>query len=245
MAAFSDFIIYVDESGSPNLQADAADFPVFVLIFLIVRKDHYVGSLVPSVQRLKFDFLGHDQIILHERDIRRQSGAFAFLQTDAALRTAFLDRVTEIVEAADVQVACAIIDKPQLQKRYAKPWDPYELALTFCMERAAAVLFENDQAGREVTVVFEARGSKEDQLLELEFHRIANGNPRLGKSSLPITSMQWKPLFIDKRANSSGLQMADLMARPLGLQRLRPDQANRAAAVARSKVVFPDPKIFP
>jgi hypothetical protein len=36
MAAFSQYIVYADESGSPVLGADAKDFPVFVLVFLIV-----------------------------------------------------------------------------------------------------------------------------------------------------------------------------------------------------------------
>ena len=78
MAAFSQYIVYADESGSPVLGADAKDFPVFVLVFLIVKKTHYIQEVVPRIQQLKFDFVGHDQLILHERDIRRQSGAFCF-----------------------------------------------------------------------------------------------------------------------------------------------------------------------
>ena len=35
-SARSDYIVYVDESGSPVLDADRKDFPVFVLVFLIV-----------------------------------------------------------------------------------------------------------------------------------------------------------------------------------------------------------------
>jgi hypothetical protein len=77
---FSNYIVYADESGSPVLTADRTDFPVFVLVFMIVAKDHYCSELVPVVQRLMFEFAGHDQIVLHERDIRRQSGQFAFLQ---------------------------------------------------------------------------------------------------------------------------------------------------------------------
>jgi hypothetical protein len=90
MAAFSQYIIYADESGSPVLGADATDFPVFVLVFVIVQKKHYVESLVPKVQMLKFNAVGHDQLILHERDIRRQANAFAFLQVNEAVRNAFI-----------------------------------------------------------------------------------------------------------------------------------------------------------
>jgi type II secretory pathway component PulF len=58
--AFSDYIIYADESGSPVLSADHEDYPLFVLVFLIVRKAYYATTLVPQIQMLKFDFVGHD-----------------------------------------------------------------------------------------------------------------------------------------------------------------------------------------
>nr|WKF60547.1 hypothetical protein HUO10_005068 [Paraburkholderia busanensis] len=39
----------------------------------------------------------------------------------------------------------------------------------------------------------------------------------------------------DKKANSEGLQLCDLMARPIGLSVLRPDQANRAYQILEKK----------
>lgn len=242
---FSDFIIYADESGSPVLGADADDFPVFVLVFLIVSKRHYAEHLVPKVQMLKFDAVGHDQIILHERDIRRQSGAFAFLQVSQEVRTAFIDRTTQIMADAEISLCCAIIDKAKLAARYAEPWSPYVLALTFCMEKAAKALLKRGEAGTEINVIFEARGPNEDRHLELEFRRIAAGNPRIGSPDHSIRRFDWVPRFTDKRANSTGLQIADLAARPIGLSYLRPEQRNRAVEVLRTKMEFPHPKCFP
>ena len=99
---FSDFIVYADESGSPIYGADRKDFPIFVLVFLLVRKVHYIENLVPEIQRLKFDFVGYDQLILHERDIRRQSGEFAFLQVSQDIRERFMDRINRIIDAFPV-----------------------------------------------------------------------------------------------------------------------------------------------
>ncbi|MDP4031709.1 MAG: DUF3800 domain-containing protein [Pseudorhodobacter sp.] len=243
--AFSDFIIYVDESGSPVLSADQEDFAVFVLVFMIVEKTQYADKLVPLVQKLKFDFVGHDQIILHERDIRRQSGSFAFLQVSETLRDTFLSRINDVVTEAPISVACAVIDKRELGRRYATPWDPYDLALNFCMEKAAKTLHSRKQQGRKVHVVFEARGKKEDAHLELEFRRIASGTPKLGNPLKLMTEMEWEPIFVDKKANSTGLQIADLLARPVGLGHLRPGQANRALEVIESKILYPGPKVFP
>jgi hypothetical protein len=242
---FSDFIIYADESGSPVLGADARDFPVFVLVFLIVRKKHYAEQLVPKVQMLKFDAVGHDQLILHERDIRRQANAFAFLQVSEAARHSFIERTTAIIEEADITFCTAIIDKAKLAKTYHSPWNPYDLALTFCIEKAAKALNRRGETDREVNVVFESRGAKEDVHLELEFRRVTSGTPIVGSASRAVTGFRWTPLFVDKRANCTGLQPADLAARPLGLAYLRPDQPNRAVSVLRRKMEFPHPKCFP
>lgn len=80
MPEFSDYIIYLDESGSPALDADKDAFPVFVLACVCVNKSSYCDDLVPKLQRLKFKYFGYDQIIFHERDIRRQSGDFVALR---------------------------------------------------------------------------------------------------------------------------------------------------------------------
>jgi len=41
--------------------------------------------------------------------------------------------------------------------------------------------------------------------------------------------------MIPKSSNSVGLQLADLMARPVGLHHIRPDQPNRAFDVVQQK----------
>ncbi|WBU56045.1 DUF3800 domain-containing protein [Paracoccus sediminicola] len=243
--SFSDYIIYADESGSPVLGADQDDFPIFVLVFVLVKKDHYISAVVPALQRLKFDFVGHDQLILHERDIRRQSKDFAFLQRDVGERENFLQRTNDIIQRADIEICCAVIDKAKLRSRYSDPWDPYALAITFCMEEAALRLSRYGQHARETTVVLEARGNNEDRQLELEMARVARGSPRIGRPLTSVQQIDWKPRFCDKRCNSSGLQLADLAARPLGLSYLRPDQTNRAAEILRTKLCNGRFKSFP
>lgn len=41
--------------------------------------------------------------------------------------------------------------------------------------------------------------------------------------------------FVDKKSNSAGLQIADLVARPVGMSILRPEQNNRAFEALRPK----------
>lgn len=242
---FSDFIIFADESGSPVLEGPDPTFPVFVLNCVLMAKVDYAERIVPRLQRLKFDFVGHDQLILHERDIRRQQKDFAFLQVDAGVREAFLERVNAVVEDAEIEVIAAVIDKVRLAQKYANPWSPYEIALHFCMETLLSRLRQFGQAGRLIHVIFESRGKKEDAQLELHFRRIAANQANWGYKQPDFRYLEWEPVFIDKKSNSSGLQLADLMARPIGLQVLRPSQDNRAFDVLRSKLAYGGMKSFP
>jgi hypothetical protein len=66
--------------------------------------------------------------------------------------------------------------------------------------------------------------------LELEFRRIIGGANQWGAMSC------LELVFADKKANSSGLQLADLTARPIGLKVMRPDQANRAYGIIERKL---------
>lgn len=245
MVEFSDYIVFADESGSPVLDNPDPTFPVFVLNCVLVEKVVYFGDVVPKLQKLKFDFVGHDQLVLHERDIRRQQNGFAFLQVSAEKRDMFIERVNEVVSGADVTLIAAVIDKIRLARRYANPWSPYQLALHFCMEHLLVRLSELGQQGKRVHVVFESRGKQEDRELELHFRRIASNQANWGARAPDFSLIDWEPLFTSKASNSSGLQLADLMARPIGLKALRPGQSNRAFEILQPKLKGGGMKVFP
>ena len=240
--AFSDFVVYADESGTASLKGIDPDYPIFVLAFVVVEKAHYADAVVPALQRLKFDFFGHDQVVLHEHELRRQENAFAFLRTDKTLRESFLERVNDIVRQLDAEVIAAVIDKKEHAARYANPWDPYQVALRFCMEKLAACLRRRGQADCHQHVVFESRGATEDRELELEFRRIAAD---WGYVKTDFRAVTWHPVFASKQTNSAGLQLADLFARPIGLRYLRPNQANRAYDIIEPKLHGQGYKVFP
>src|SRR5437016_2102244 len=115
---FSNYIVYVDESGEHGLKSINPQNPVFVLAFCIFEKPAYRQAVVPIVQELKFDNWGHDAVVLHIHDIRNQRGDFKIL-IDQALRAAFLERLNVIIEALPVTVIAAAIDKYRLVKKYA------------------------------------------------------------------------------------------------------------------------------
>lgn len=225
---FSDYVIYADESGDHSLVSINPQNPVFVLAFCIFEKQAYMDTIVPMVQRLKFDFFGHDCVVLHSHDIRKAHGEFNIL-LNAQTRQAFLERVNQIMATVPMTLIAAAIDKQRHVRRYSDPANPYEIALTFCMERLQHWLREHGQDRKLAHLVVERRGRTEDATLELEFRRIAQGRNQVGQ--MPNLDIR----FMDKKHNSTGLQVADLVAHPIGRHVINPDQTNRAYELIEPK----------
>ncbi len=225
---FSDHIVYVDESGDHGLDSIDRHYPVFVLAFCVFQKASYAESVVPAVQRFKFRHFGHDMAVLHETDIRKDRGDFEFLKSKE-LKQAFLDELSDILSDAPFTLICTVIDKSQLKQRYRNPENPYHIALGYGLERVHLHLKRMGQGESLTHVVLEKRGKREDGELELEFRRIVDGgNHRFQRLPFEI-------LFADKKSNSCGLQLADLVARPVGLSVARPGQPNRAYQILLDK----------
>ncbi|MAJ97240.1 MAG: 3-deoxy-D-manno-octulosonic acid transferase [Parcubacteria group bacterium] len=225
---FSDYIIYVDESGDHNLQQTKSPYPIFSLAFCIFKKSDYTSEVVPRLQDLKFRWFGHDAFVLHEREVRKREKPFEILRTKEH-NEKFMQEVGDLINNVPMTVIAAVINKDNHRTQYALPANPYELALRFCMERTARFMKEKNHEDKLTHIIVECRGANEDRDLELEFRRICDGQNLVGKLDyLDI-------LFVDKKANSTGLQIADLFARPIGLKVLRPDQPNRAYDVIEQK----------
>ena len=148
-----------------------------------------------------------------------------------ALSSSFEKWVT-LTESANlgkaIGTAMALVEEHNPVLQGVQP-NPYNLALGFCLETLYELLQEKNQDDKLTHVVVECRGKKEDNELELEFRRICDGANRWGKP-LPFDVK-----FADKKVNLAGLQLADLVARPIGLSVLRPEQDNRAFDVLKRK----------
>lgn len=231
----SDFVIFVDESGDHGMDAIDPQYPVFVLTFVIVRKSDYAGMVVPSFMKLKDEFFGHDMVVLHSHHIRKPRGEFAFL-LDAGHRARFTARLTETIAQAPFTIVATAIRKLEHKRRYPRPQSPYDLALRFCMERAFKFLWQNGQQGRLTTLIAESRGHAEDTDLELQFGRVCRNEHDWDiPFRLNVPAMPFALRFADKRTNAVGLQLADLVAHPIGRHVLQPAQANRAFEALRAK----------
>jgi len=233
---FSDYIVYVDESGDHNLAKVNKNYPIFCLSFCIVNKTNYAGLIVPEFQKFKFKYFGHDLIVLHENEIRKQKDDFAVLRSDPKLRADFYDDLNDLLKNSDMTLIASIVDKTKLTKKYKFPENPYNLSLLFCMEMLLKLLRQNGQSGKTIHVMFESRGKQEDADLELAFERITSNRGNWGYKSPDFSICNFVPIFRPKSVNSTGLQLADLTARPIGLNYLRPKQKNRAYEIISGRV---------
>lgn len=225
---FSDYVVYVDESGDHSLASVDREYPVFVLALCIFHKRHYSEKIIPAVEKFKFNYFGHDSVVLHENDIRKQKGFFAFL-AQRAVRERFMAQLTSIMDASNFILIACVVDKARLPKSEGASSNPYHIALGICLEALRAFLAEKSQDEVKTHVVVECRGKKEDAELELEFRRICDGNNPFGRP-LPFDIV-----FADKKTNLAGLQLADLVARPVGISYLRPTQENKAFELLKAK----------
>jgi hypothetical protein len=228
LPSFGDYLVFVDESGDHNLTQIDPQFPVFVLLFAIIAKTDYVERVCPDLQRFKFEFWGHDEVVLHEHEIRKPFGDFLFL-LQRPLRERFLASLTQQMVALPATVIAVVIDKPAYAARYHQPINPYDYAMEAGLERVFRHLEALGQAAATTSIIVEKRGKREDAELELAFRRVCGGSNALHKP-LPL-----RLVITPKASNSTGLQLTDLMARPVALKHLRPDQANRAYDIIETK----------
>lgn len=92
------------------------------------------------------------------------------------------------------------------------------------MERLEHFFIVEGESERKVHIVLEKRGKKEDNELELVFRRYCDTN-----------NFPFEPVFAHKQNNSVGLQLADLVARPIGRHVINPKQDNRAYDILKKK----------
>jgi hypothetical protein len=218
----SSHIIYVDESGSPAIGVNLASYPVFVLAFCIFKIENYVNKVEPAIQALKFAFFGHDLVIFHESEIRKRVGSFRALN-DHNFRESFLEALGDAISNAEFKILPVIRSK--VEQRPER--NLYLDAALEGINRSAKWLISQGFEEDELVFAFESRGTSEDSDLarELALNLANQKGPRVVVK------------FIPKSFASTGLQIADLVARPIGLSVIRPGQHNRSFETIAHKII--------
>ena len=193
---------YIDESGCHDLGRPDPNYPIFVLCAVLFDEDSYAQGLASDITRLKLRHLGHDGHVLHEVEIRKRLGPFRF-GGDMGARERFLSDLRDLVDrhAAAVHATAVLPTHPSATRADV-------LAAMHLVDELGVARSER------LSILLESRGKKEDAVMRAAIKR------RAARDTLVD--------FTAKTHAVPGLELADLVARPIGLSLLRPSQSNRA-----------------
>lgn len=223
----SKYVFYMDDfgtrttcKGDTNATSPAHELS-FALGGVIVASEH-VDALSKNVQA----FCKRWEVpALHGNKIRSQKGKFGFLKKDKARREAFFAELDQLVLDDRLIAHACVICRPGYRDRYLEKyhdgirWAMSKTAFDISVERAAKLAMHG---GRQLDVVYERTGKKEDRLLEGYFADLkvsglgfcAENSKQYG----PLTSAQFaghlNVIWPDGKGNPL-LQLADLFVHPV------------------------------
>ncbi len=211
----NDSMVFIDECG-PHSVAAPATFPVFTLAAVVVGRQHYDDVLDLQWRGWKATKLGSGDARVHEPDVRKREGRFA-----GEHGAAVVDSLRDFLEAAEFGVVACAINRVEYKKvAFPDPLDAtlpdhmYLFAMDVLFERIAMVLDKRFPGGT-AEVIVESRGPREDALLQYEFARLhLDGTSYIGDAFFR-TRLRPGITFLGKTQNCTGLQLADLVARPI------------------------------
>lgn len=205
-------ILFLDESGDHSLSVIDPQYPLFVLGGIIVDQDYAEGELDREVRAFKRELFGREDLILHTADITRNRLGFERM-IEPEFRARFYERLNTLMRGLRYQVVACVIRKEEHLRAYGvAALDPYLLSLDILVERFCLEI--GDVAGGGM-IVAERRGPTLDHQLELAWLNLKVQGTRF----LQAKAIERRVLGLnlrEKAENIAGLQLADLVATPVG-----------------------------
>lgn len=195
-------------------------------------EDSAYQEVCTKIVELKKEFFGSEHAILHSRDIRKCEGVFVKL-FDLVVKEKFYKRLNQILEEGKYTVISVGIKKQDFIDKYGKiADDPYELSLSFLLERAVMETDKSKDNSMHITI--ESRGRVEDEIIQKRYNRL------LDNGSSHITPDRFKKRFEKmefkkKKENDCGLQIADLCAYPVARHMINPNEPYPAYNIVEKK----------
>lgn len=205
-------ILFLDESGDHNLRIIDPQYPLFVLGGVVLDKDYAENELPKKLSSFKKELFGSDDIILHTADITRNRNGFENLK-DPNFRIHFYEKLNYLMRELRYSVVACVIKKDKHLSRYGvAALDPYLLSLDILVERFCMMLGNTKHSGQ---IVAERRDPTLDHELELAWLNLKIQGTRFLQAK-QIEHRILRLNLIEKTANIAGLQLADLIATPIG-----------------------------
>lgn len=205
-------VLFLDESGDHSLSKIDPQYPMFVLAGCVFEMGYYEDVVVPEINSFKNDLLGNDKIILHTEDIAHNKNGFERVMEEE-FRNNFYQKINAVLSKLEYKILACAIKKDEHFKKYGlAAIDPYMLSMDCIVERFVFELEEINQSG---IIIAESRNSILDNELELAFLNLkVRGTSYVSASRVKKAVSQLS--IKDKKENIAGLQIADLIASPIG-----------------------------
>lgn len=205
-------VLFLDESGDHSLSKIDPQYPMFVLAGCVFEMGYYEDVVVPEINSFKNDLLGNDKIILHTEDITHNKNGFERVMEEE-FRNNFYQKINAVLSKLEYKILACAIKKDEHFKKYGlAAIDPYMLSMDCIVERFVFELEEINQSG---IIIAESRNSILDNELELAFLNLkVQGTSYVSASRVKKAVSQLS--IKDKKENIAGLQIADLIASPIG-----------------------------
>jgi hypothetical protein len=204
---------------------------MFVLAGCIFDFDYYTQIVEQEVNKLKLKYFGRTDVILRSYDIRKQKKDFSCL-VDKKTRDNFTQDLNSLISKLDFKVIAAAINKNKLKGKYSDPDNPYHLCLQFILERSIMFL---GRSSEKMIFRIESRETHNDQKLAEVYERFRNKDHRY----ITQTEIQTKIAdlsFNQKTQNIVGMQIADLVAYPVGRWALNKESENQPFEIVKNKL---------
>ena len=215
-------VLFLDESGDHNLSVVDPQYPIFVLAGVLMDQEYAEGPLTEALDRFKQALFGRTDLILHTADIVRNRNGFERL-AEGPFRARFYRELNALLGRLQFTVvACAVRKDWHLTRYGVAALDPYLLSLDILVERFC---FEVGRVQGGGVIVAEKRDAILDRQLDLAWLNLKIQGTRRHFQAVDLEERIVGLTLRDKRANIAGLQLADLIASPIGRHVLgKPDK---------------------
>lgn len=198
----SDYILFLDES------AETKTNPYLLLGGIIISRNNYKQSLIPSIQNTK-SILGNSNIIFHYTNMLKKQKDFKMMCSNTDMCINFWDSLRKSINDVDFKVITTYTNVKEYSNEYPEfSHDVYEILFSSIINNYIHFLIKNKARG---SIVFESREETQNRKIQKHyFHILQNGTniyiPEAIDRYITTTS------FTVKEENSIGLQMADIVA---------------------------------
>lgn len=201
-------LVFIDESGDHNLLKIDPLYPIFALGALLIEEDEY-KRMDDEVRRIKSEFFHDDgTFVLHSSELKRPTHRLSdprnAVMFDPAVRTQFYTKFdASILRGFDFKIIACFIRKPELRRKYVRPFDPYCLSFENLLNRIIR------HGGEQNSIIAEQRGAELDTELLAEYERLSKVGIQFYSADTvrERTHLQ----LMRKKDNESGLQIIDLI----------------------------------